>query len=167
MARDLDPALWSTIQASVPIFCVDVLPIRSGDGDEIELGLILRDTPDQGPRWCTIGGRLELDESIEDAIRRELTEAVGDGLVPIEERTNPEPLVVQYTRGHASGTTYDLRQHAVSLTYPQWLDGEPVARGAEAVEFRWWRIGDLDGSVMGFGQESLLPRVRAAVTLPQ
>lgn len=164
MARDLDPALWATIQASVPIFCVDVLPIRPSPdaGSEIEVGLILRETPDQGPRWCTIGGRLGLDESIDAAIRRELTDAVGNGLGPIEGRSDPEPLVVEYHRGPAPDTTYDLRQHAVSLTYPRWLDGEPSVRGDEAEDFRWWKLADLDSSVMGFGQETLLPRIAAA-----
>ncbi|HTU15308.1 MAG TPA: NUDIX hydrolase [Solirubrobacterales bacterium] len=168
MARDLDPELWETIQASVPIFCVDVLPIRPAVGTEardggIELGLILRNTPDQGSRWCTIGGRLELDESIEAAVSRELAAAVGDGLEPIAGLADPEPLIVEYGRRPAPGAAYDLRKHAVSLTHPRWLDGEPSVRGEEAEAFRWWRLPDLDGSVMGFGQESLLPRIAEAV----
>lgn len=169
MARDLDPELWATIQSSVPIFCVDVLPIRPAasfpsDGG-IELGLILRETPDQGSRWVTIGGRLQLDETIEAAIRRELDEAVGQGLSPIDGMTDPEPLVVEYSRSRRAEGTFDLRKHAVSLTYPRWLDGEPSARGGEAEDFRWWPIDELDGTVLGFGQETLLPRVRA-VTVP-
>ena len=41
----LSDALWKQVQASVPVACADVLPLRVAGGRVREVGLIHRDTP--------------------------------------------------------------------------------------------------------------------------
>jgi ADP-ribose pyrophosphatase YjhB (NUDIX family) len=158
----LPDRLWKTIQASVPVFCVDVVPVRAGTLGAIEIGLILRDTPLQGARWCLIGGRLLLDETIAEAVERQLSMSVGASLT----RTVGSPfvpLLVEYGRSFALDRPQDPRQHSISATLPVWMSGEGVARGTEAHNFRWWALNDLNATVMGFGQEHLLPRIASAI----
>lgn len=160
--RQLPLEVWSLVQASVPILCVDVVPIRFTTTKALNIGLILRDTPLQGPRWCVIGGRLLLDELIADAARRESGSAIGDSLAP-SEGPDIDPIIVEYSRKKSETQPQDPRQHAVSITVPIWMQGEGAARGDEAREFRWWDPDRLDGHVMGFGQERLVPRILRAV----
>lgn len=160
-AKSLPEHLWHTIQSSVPIACVDIAPLRRAPDGSLQLGLVLRSAPNDELRWCFIGGRLQLDETSEQAISRELDEALG-GSLRRTARVDPPPLLLEYSRTFRPGELYDPRQHAVSLTFPLWLDGEGVARGAEAKQFRWWNIDELDAHTMGFGQESVLGRLRAA-----
>ncbi|MEO7002122.1 MAG: DUF4916 domain-containing protein, partial [Ktedonobacterales bacterium] len=64
---------WERIQKCVPIICVDILPVRFARQRQqrpLALGLIRRDTPHQGQRWCLIGGRVLYGESLGDAIER-------------------------------------------------------------------------------------------------
>lgn len=154
--------LWKTIQASIPIFCVDVVPVRSAPSSRLEFGLILRNTPLQGQRWCLIGGRLLLDEAIEDAVQRQLSGAVGSSLASVG---TPQlaPLLVEYRRSPNPEGLQDPRQHSISATVPVLMSGEGIAQGKEALAFRWWDVEDLNGDVMGFGQEHLVPRIVQAL----
>lgn len=157
----LSDRLWTTIQASVPIFCVDVAPVRVATSGHVEIGLILRATPLQGARWCVIGGRLLLDETITDAVQRQLSSAIGSSLVMAGPSPLP-PLLVEYGRSPRPDGPQDPRQHSVSATVPVQMSGEGVAQGEEARAFQWWPVKDLNGDVMGFGQEHLVPRILTA-----
>lgn len=161
--RHLPAELWRTIQASVPIFCVDVVPLRRGPRG-LELGLIRRETPSGEQRWCFIGGRLLLDELIEEAVQRELNDAIGTSLRHVEEEA-PRPLLVEYRRSGGNHEPVDPRQHAVSSTRFLWMAGEGIAHGIEALEFRWWPSPDLSKDIMGFGQHTIIPRIEEAARL--
>jgi len=155
---------WQLVQSHLPIFCVDVVPVRRPEPrGGVELGLILRRTPDRGVRWCVIGGRLLIDETIADAATREIRSALGDSLTPSTDR-QPPPLLVEYTRTRRTDGVYDLRQHSISATLPRWMSGDGAAVGPEALDFRWWRAEALTRELMGFGQESLVPRIVATTT---
>jgi ADP-ribose pyrophosphatase YjhB (NUDIX family) len=76
----LDPEMWRQVQQLVPITCVDVLPVQLSNGDRgtiQRVGLILRETPHQGERWCLVGGRLLRKESFHEAVTREIRDALG------------------------------------------------------------------------------------------
>ena len=60
---------WKRVQHSMPIVCADVLPARRGRKG-LEIGLIRRETPHQGTRWVTVGGRILLNEPIRKALQR-------------------------------------------------------------------------------------------------
>lgn len=159
---NLSDQLWATIQASVPIFCVDVVPVRIAEPGHVEIGLVLRDTPLQGERWCAIGGRLLLDESIADAVGRQLRAAIGSSLIMSSAPPLP-PLLVEYARFPRLDGPQDPRQHSISATVPVQMSGDGVVQGEEAHAFKWWAAGDLNGDVMGFGQEHIVPRLLAAL----
>lgn len=153
----LAPEQWALVQRSVPIFCVDALVTRSLDG-EPACGLILREQPGAGLRWCLVGGRVLLDESVEEALNRHWQSTfapqfrLGAPLVG-------GPHVVEYRRGaHASGL-FDPRQHAVSATFVVEAVGEPAVLAGEAHDFRWVTSADIDGTDVGFGQTDLIRRL--------
>ena len=127
------------IQSSIPVTCVDVLPVRFSSGSHHvlrEVGLILRETP-HGRKWCLIGGRLMYRESLCTAVRRQMTEALGRQITP-SILPDQEPLyVAQYSPSGRSPFALDPRQHSVVLTYAIEMEGVPTPRG-EAIQFEWF-----------------------------
>ena len=140
----IDDATWAAIQASVPIVCADLIPMRRV-ADRLEVGLIHRAAPfDDQPRWCQLGGRVRHGETVRAALLRHLHETLHG--VSVELPADPQPdYVMQWFPDLApldgDGATYGLdpRQHAVSLCYRVELIGEPTAvDGGEGHEFRWF-----------------------------
>lgn len=140
----LSRADWRFIQSSIPVTCVDVLPVRFSSGPRHvlrEVGLILRETP-HGRKWCLIGGRVMYRESLCAAVRRQMTEALGHQIRP---RIMPDqqPLyVAQYSASGRSPFAFDPRQHSVSLTYAVEMEGLPIP-GGEAIQFEWFEIDNI------------------------
>src|SRR5689334_4261830 len=105
---------WKQVQRSVPIVCADVLPVRRGRSG-VEVGLICRDTPHQGARWVTVGGRILLNEPVRKALDRQVRETLGEAVRAKFEHT---PIaIVEYFSRRIRGEAFDPRQHAVGLTY--------------------------------------------------
>lgn len=151
---------WRAVQGWVPIACVDVLPIREHP-DATQIGLILRDTPLEGRKWCLIGGRLLRDETFAVAIRRQVHEALGqaaDTAVP----RDPQPLyVAQYMTTGSLDFGFDPRQHAIGLIFATELQGEVEPQG-EAHDFRWFDASRLpSGDEIGFNQLPILKQCAA------
>jgi ADP-ribose pyrophosphatase YjhB (NUDIX family) len=148
---------WQRIQDSVPVACVDVLiwrPHMASGGREV--GLILRDTPHEGQRWCLVGGRLLLDECLVDAVRRQVWDTLATEPVEVA----PQPLhVAEYARESRQGP-HDPRKHAIGMTWAVQLSGTPAARG-EGRDFRWFAQEDLP--VLGFGQQDVVMSVLGAL----
>lgn len=148
---------WHRVQKSLPITCVDVLPVQLRQGKVAGVGLILRHTPHQGPRWCLIGGRLQYTELLTDAVYRELFETLGGKLKFKLLGLGAPDKVVQYLPEPDSTEYYDPRQHAISLTFIAEVSGELDPQG-EALDFNWFTIDQvckLDDEI-GFGQQSLI-----------
>ena len=146
---------WSNVQKCIPIVCVDVLPFRFDQGKPFEFGLIFRNTPHQGKRWCLIGGRLQYKESIQEGIKREIVQTLGDK-VKIKLKVNELAKVVQYMPEMELGEYFDPRQHAISLTYTAVLSGIFLPHG-EALDFRWFSINQIDEmDDIGFGQKKII-----------
>ncbi len=154
--KTLPLPLWRTIQHSVPILCVDVLPLRRGDFGGWEVGLIRRDTPHQGERWCLLGGRVGVNEHIAQAVEREVHEALGEG-VRCEWRPTCQPTrVVEYFSDDRPDALFDPRQHALSLTFCIGISGVVQPQG-EALAFQWFAPPALpDKTAFGFGQDSVV-----------
>ena len=120
------------------------------------VGLIRRDTPHQGIRWCLVGGRVYRNESLQTAARRHLIDTLGES-IRVKFRHPFEPLLItQYFSVRRKNELYDPRQHAVALVFPVNVGGEIQARN-EAREFRWFRVNDLPSPrAFGFGQQHVL-----------
>jgi len=130
---------WTRIQHLLPIVCVDVLSVRFAPGTrQIDaLGLILRETPHQGQRWCLVGGRMAYDESLGEAIARHLFDTLGQN-IQFQVRDDQQPIfVAQYLPGARAGFPLDPRKHAVALTYCLEIGGSPVPQH-EAIAFDWF-----------------------------
>ena len=155
----LDPATWERVQQIVPIVCVDVMAVRVKAG--VEVGLILRETPHEGRRWCLVGGRLRRGESLSHAVLREVDSALGPGLLE-SQWSGRASSIVEYAPEPAGIGPHDPRKHAIGLTYVVELLGEPQPRN-EALDFAWFARAELPTA--GFGQrgviEGLLSQVEA------
>ena len=154
----LSRANWRFIQSSIPVACVDVLPVRFSSGSRHVLrkvGLILRETP-HGRKWCLIGGRLMYREPLCAAVRRQMTEALGRQIRP-HIMPDQQPLyVAQYSAGGRSPFALDPRQHSVSLTYAVEMKGVLIPRG-EAIQFEWFEIENIPPArQIGFRQGTVI-----------
>jgi len=151
-------AQWRRVQSLVPIVCVDVLPVRLKRTRKTieEVGLILRETPHQGQRWCLIGGRVLFRESLCRAVRRQIQETLGSDVVPIFKPGQQPLYVAEYSPSRGKRFAFDPRQHSVALTYALELKGIPVASG-EAITYRWFNVKDLPSQrQFGFDQHRVV-----------
>lgn len=138
--RFLPADLYARIEQSMPIACVDFVPVRHVEG-RIEIGLILRDSP-FGRVWCHLGGRIARGESIADALQRHSRDTLDTDMIldldpqpsyvyqwfPPEDR----PESAQHFR-HGE----DPRKHSVGLSFTTQLAGDPRPRN-EALDFSWF-----------------------------
>lgn len=150
---------WKFVQSLVPIACVDVLPIRLSpqlSKLRFDVGLIYRETPHQGRRWCLIGGRLLRNEALCEAISRQLREALGpDVYFDVTEDIQPVYVAQYFSEPRQLGGV-DPRQHAVGLIFAVSIEGNVQLRG-EAISFQWFQptaLPTLDE--VGFNQHDVL-----------
>ncbi|MGH9548824.1 MAG: DUF4916 domain-containing protein [Terriglobales bacterium] len=147
---------WRAVQQRVPIACVDVLPVRKGRGGMHEVGLIFRETPYEGQRWCLIGGRLLLNELFRAAIIRQIREALGSAVKCVLERSLQPLFVVEYLPRQRRGCLFDPRQHAIGLIFSARIIGT-ISPSGEALDFRWFDVRQLPKKTsFGFGQARVL-----------
>ena len=144
MTGHLDDALWQTVQASVPIVCVDVVPIRDGE-DGLEVGLIERTFPGDGSRvWCHLGGRVQHGETVAEALTRHVTETVEGARLELPADPQPDHVMQWFPSALRTDSTFgdDPRKHAVSLCFALRLGDHLVARsGGEGLDLRWFPAG--------------------------
>ena len=132
---------WARVRTLLPIACVDILPLKPAPHGSgwTHVGLILRDlwdVPGDGKKWCLVGGRIRVDETVRDAALRHVRETLGED---VRLRWDPalRPLLAEYLRAPRRGFGLDPRNHCVTPTYALRLEGTPVPRG-EAADFRWF-----------------------------
>ncbi|MEV7692871.1 DUF4916 domain-containing protein [Microbacterium sp. NPDC089189] len=135
----LPAELYAQIELSVPIACVDFVPVRSTDTGDRQIGLILRESP-HGQVWCHLGGRIRRGETIAAALRRHARETVGlEPSVPL----NPQPGYVYEwfppSVAPSDGTAFgsDPRKHAIGLSFVIELEEEALAQN-EALAFKYY-----------------------------
>lgn len=167
MENWLSDCEWARVQAVIPIVCVDVLPIRlNQEATRVdEIGLILRDTPHEGSKWCTIGGRVLYGEALHDAFHREIKNSLGHS-VTYQMTPGAQPVyVAQYSPNEErldAFDAYDPRKHAIGLTYGCTLDGDVTPCG-EAIDFSWFSLDEIPNIEFGFNQGSVIRQCLAAL----
>ena len=147
---------WHWAQRSLPIACVDFIPVQFGPDSVIkQVGLIQRLAP-VDPAWCLIGGRILLGESIGQAGQRILIEAGGPEVFIETADWNHPDYVAEYLLDNSSGL-FDPRKHAIGLTFLVTISGNFKPTG-EASNFEWFDPAHLPDPI-GFGQQTIFDSV--------
>ena len=159
---------WQKITESVPIAGADVVPTHFGADGTFWIGLIFRNSPFGGPRWCHIGGRQYVDETQSEAARRHL----GSALMQQNQNGSTEDLdlevvpsrpstTYEFLRKPRDGFGFDPRKHAVSACYLVILPKNVCARpgNEEAIDFKWFPFDQLPD------ESELWPGTRGIVDL--
>jgi len=121
-----------------PALTVDAVAVR-GSGEEREVLLIRRGCEPWKGCWAFPGGFVDVGESPEDAVARELLEEcniVGKANGIIAVRGNPE----RDPRGHVVTIFYRVEVDAIS--------DEPIA-GDDAAHAEWVKLSEVDLENMG------------------
>jgi len=106
--------------------------------DNMRALLIRRASPPLQGQWSIPGGMLELGETLEQGVVRELAEETGlevkvDELLEVFERIFPAPPNADGSPGDASRPQY----HFVILDYLCELRGGTLRAGSDALEYAW------------------------------
>lgn len=155
MTTRIPDDLWATIQSSVPIVCVDVVPVRDC-GDSLQVGLIRRRFADTGhPVWCHLGGRVNYGETTDEAVVRHLRSTLVEAHVDLSADPQPHHVMQWFPPQVRTGNTYgdDPRKHAVSLCWALHLGDDLTVRdGGEGSELAWF-----DADLSGLSSSSVWP----------
>jgi ADP-ribose pyrophosphatase YjhB (NUDIX family) len=158
----LSADLWATVQASVPIVCVDIVPVR-GHGADLQVGLIRRRFADTGePVWCHLGGRVLHGETTDEAVRRHLRDTLDGAEPALGPDPQPHHVMQWFPAALRAGPTYgnDPRKHAVSLCWALPLGDELTVReGGEGSAIAWF-----DARLANVTDSELWPGTRHLVT---
>lgn len=147
---------WSFVQARVPIVCIDVLPVQINGIGRRQIGLVLRETPHQGQRWCLIGGRLMRNETQRAGLLRQVAATLGPSVECLIGPTIRPVYVAEYLSVQRSDMLFDPRQHALGITFAVRICGIPTAIG-EAIKFEWFdTTSPPSDSCFGFGQADVV-----------
>jgi hypothetical protein len=143
----LPDELYAVIEKSVPIVCVDILPVERSDGRTTRVGLIRRHSP-FGEVWCHLGGRVQYGETIGAAIERHLSDALSGVGTRLGDDPQPQHVYQWFPDGIAPAGQlefgHDPRKHSVALSFAVELEGIPtVTVGGEALEFGYWPLEEL------------------------
>ena len=149
--------LYKTITDSMPIVCVDMIPVRKV-GDEWELGVITRATGLEQGKLALIGGRIQHNESLNDAILRHLGDSLDISHFSFTQHNSLEkPFHVhQYFHQPSaqSPVGFDPSKHAVALTYLINITEDPSPRD-EASAYHWMRSDQMPGN-FGYNQDQVI-----------
>ncbi len=166
----LSPTDYAHIQQTMPIPCIDILPLQlhpPTTPTTPQVGLILRNTPQNKNAWCLVGGRLFRNESIAQCITRQLHQTLGQNIrFPLD--PDPQPLyIAQYFPTPHPDVPHciDLRQHSLALTFAIPIEGDPTAQD-EALNFQWFPTNALPSPTdFGFNQDRIVATCLAKLNL--
>ena len=110
--------------------------IRQGD----RLLLVRRNQEPARGHWAFPGGAVELGESLEDAVRREVLEVTG-----LQVEVGDVVAVIDILARDEAGA---VRYHFVIVDYHALVVGGALQPGSDASDARWVGLEDLDGLEM-------------------
>jgi len=126
------------IRQRLPLLYVEAVPVRvDGLGQVVEVGVLLRATPEGKMTRTLVSGRVLYGETIRDALFRHLEKDLGPMAFP---QLPPSPVpysVAEYFPMPGITAFTDDRQHAVSLAYVVPVEGD-CAPQQDALELTWF-----------------------------
>ncbi|HVE80964.1 MAG TPA: DUF4916 domain-containing protein [Candidatus Dormibacteraeota bacterium] len=140
---------------SVPIICVDVVPVRFID-DKPQIGIITRQTGPFAGSAAVVGGRVRKDETITEAIARHLRHDLEIEFFEFFRSNEATPFYVQqYFEEVESGSSYghDPAKHDIALNYLIEIQDDPKPKN-EASDFYW--INESEVPKSGYRQEIIM-----------
>jgi 8-oxo-dGTP diphosphatase len=141
-------------QFARPAVTVDVV-VFALDDDDLKVMLIQRDVPPQAGQWALPGGFVRVDETLDDAARRELQEETGLANIFLEQL---------YTFGEIDR---DPRERVITVAYYALVNlaGHDVRASTDARNAAWFSVNDLP--TLAFDHQRILSvaheRLRAKV----
>ena len=137
-----------------PSVTVDVLVFTILD-DALKVALIKRGVAPYQGRWAIPGGFVQMDESLEDAARREIQEEAGLSDVFVEQL---------YTFGDPKR---DPRGRVITVAYYALVPGEKLtlAASTDAADARWFGVNELPKLAFDHAKilENALQRLRSKI----
>jgi ADP-ribose pyrophosphatase YjhB (NUDIX family) len=125
------------VRGRLPVVYVEAVPVRlDGLGKIIEVGLLLRSTPEGVITRSLVSGRVRFGETLREALFRHLENDLGPMAFP---QVPPQPVpftVAEYFPLPGITPYHDDRQHAVSLAYVVPVTGTCEPR-QDALEVTW------------------------------
>lgn len=121
-----------TYEFARPALTVDVV-VFGLDEEDLKVMLIQRDLPPFAGQWALPGGFVRVDETLDDAARRELAEETGLKDIYLEQL---------YTFGTVNR---DPRERVVTVAYYALvnLEGHDVQASTDARNAAWFQVSDL------------------------
>ena len=137
-----------------PSVTVDVMVFTILD-DELKVALIKRGVAPYQGRWAIPGGFVQMDESLEDAARREVAEEAGLSDVFLEQL---------YSFGEVKR---DPRGRVITVAYYALVPGEKLTLSAatDAADARWFSVNELPKLAFDHAKimEAALQRLRSKI----
>ena len=125
------------IRQRLPLLYVEAVPVRvDGLGQVVEVGVLLRATPEGKMTRTLVSGRVLYGETIRDALFRHLEKDLGPMAFPQLPPSLVPFSVAEYFPLPGVGQYTDDRQHAVSLAYVVPVTGTCDPR-QDALELTW------------------------------
>ncbi len=151
---------YKLVTNSVPIICVDILPVMQDEMGAWKVGVIKRATGSQVGKLTILGGRIFHSETVGESIHRHLrTDLQIGSFAYCEGISEDAPFMVQqyFQKDSSDSDTYgfDPTKHALALTYLIEIKETPNPVN-EASEFQW--IDSISEKVFGFNQQLVVVR---------
>lgn len=125
------------VRGRMPVVYVEAVPVRlDGLGKIVEVGLLLRSTPEGVLTRALVSGRVRYGETLREALFRHLENDLGPMAFPQMPGSLTPAQVAEYFPMPGITQYSDERQHAVSLVYVVPVTGSCSPR-QDALEVTW------------------------------
>lgn len=125
------------VRGRLPVVYVEAVPVRlDGLGQVVEVGLLLRGTPEGAMTRTLVSGRVRYGETLREALFRHLENDLGPMAFPQMPAALVPAQVAEYFPMPGISPYVDDRQHAVSLVYVVPVTGSCSPR-QDALEVSW------------------------------
>jgi ADP-ribose pyrophosphatase YjhB (NUDIX family) len=127
---------YKFVTDKTPVPCVDLVILR-GDKSNREVLLLIRKTGYEKGKWCIIGGRVWIGETIENAIARQAG-YLGVMVSTIAPFTPGNPVWVN------GNPNQDATKHSITSVYPVTItEGKLKDSGEEYSAYKWFPVDNL------------------------
>lgn len=125
------------VRGRLPVVYVEAVPVRlDGLGQVVEVGLLLRGTPEGAMTRALVSGRVRYGETLREALFRHLENDLGPMAFPQMPAALVPVQIAEYFPMPGISAYVDDRQHAVSLVYVVPVTGSCSPR-QDALEVTW------------------------------